>query len=154
MPTVDERLASLEARINRMDDLHVLIAGVHTEMTEFRGDMNRQFTELQAETSRQFAESRADTNRRLDAVTGQVGELRSDANRRLDAVTAQVGELRSDTSRGLGAVTGQIGELRSDMNRRFPASDMKADRHFTWVVGIQMTIMLAILGAMVSAYYR
>jgi hypothetical protein len=69
-------------------------------------------------------------------------------------VTGQIGELRSDTNRGLGAVTGQIGELRSDTSRRLHALDMKVDRHFTWVVGIQMTIMLAILGAMVSAYNR
>jgi hypothetical protein len=100
MPTVEERLASVEARMDRMDDLHLLIAGLRTEMTEFRGDMNRQFADLRADTNRQF------------------------------------------------------GELRAERNSRLQALDMKVDRHFAWVVGIQMTIMLAVLGAMVGAYYR
>ena len=55
----------------------------------------------------------------------------------------------------------QFDLLRSDIDRRFErvenrfqALDVKVDRHFTWIVGIQMALMLAIIGAMVGAYYR
>jgi hypothetical protein len=107
MATVEERLASLEARMDRIDDLHALIVGLRADLTDWRGDMNRQFTEV-----------RADTSRRFDAMNGQVTDL------------------------------------RSDMNQRLLALDVKVDRHFTWLVGIQVALMLAVIGAMVGAYYK
>lgn len=39
MPTVEERLISLEARVDAMSDLRILIA-------ELRGDMNRRFDDV------------------------------------------------------------------------------------------------------------
>ena len=122
MPSVEERLASLEARMDRMDDLHNLIAGL-------RGDMTRQFSDVRADMTRQFTDVRADMTRQFDL-------MRSDMDRRFDVVN------------------GQLGELRSDTNRLIQALDVKVDRHFTWVVGIQAALMLAVIGAMVGAYYR
>ena len=72
MPSVDERLASLEARMDRMDDLHTLITGL-------RGDMTRQFTELRGDMTRQAAELRGDMNRQFDL-------MRSDVDRRFEQV--------------------------------------------------------------------
>src|SRR3970040_349923 len=61
MPTVEERLASLEARADAMADLR-------TAITDLRGDTNRQFTELRGDMNRQFTEVRDDMNRRFDDV--------------------------------------------------------------------------------------
>jgi F0F1-type ATP synthase membrane subunit b/b' len=147
MPSVEERLASLEARMDRMDDLHALIVGL-------RGDMNRQFTEARAEftdvradMNRQFADARADMNRQFTETRAEFTEVRADMNR-------QFTEARADVNR-------QFTELRTDMNNRFEqvgfrsqALDVKVDRHFSWVVGIQVALMLAIIGAMAGAYYR
>lgn len=68
MPTVEERLASLEAKVDTMSDLRSLIA-------ELRGDMNGRFTDVNA----RFTEFREDMNRRFD-----------DVNRRLAALDAKV----------------------------------------------------------------
>ena len=72
MPSVEERLASLEARMDRMDDLHTLIAGLRGDMTreftEVRGDMTRQFTELRGDMNRQFDLLRSDVDRRFEQV--------------------------------------------------------------------------------------
>ena len=100
MSTVEERLASLEARMDAMADLRTLI-------TDLRGDTNRQFTEL-----------------------------------------------RGDMQRQLEVTLTQFTELRGDMNRRFQALDQKGDRHFTWVVGIQVALLLGVVGALVGAYFR
>ena len=54
MPTVEERLASLEAKVDTMSDLRDLIA-------EVRGDMNGRFTEMNV----RFTELREDMNRRF-----------------------------------------------------------------------------------------
>ena len=96
MPTAEERLASLEARVDAMSDVRNLI-------TELRGDMNARFID----------------------INGRLTELRIDFNGRLE-----------------------------DMNRRFVAMDQKADRHFTWMVSTQVALLLAVVSALVSAYYR
>ena len=85
MPTVEERLASLEAKVDTMSDLRDLIA-------EVRGDMNGRFTE--------------------------------------------------------------VGGRFEDVNRRLAALDQKSDRHFTWMVSTQVALLLAVVGALVGAYYR
>ena len=107
MPTVEERLASLEARADAMADLR-------TAITDLRGDTNRQFTELRGDMNRQFTEVRDDMNRRFD-----------DVSRRFD-----------------------------DVNRRLASLDQKGDRHFTWMVSTQVALLLAVVGALVGAYYR
>jgi hypothetical protein len=100
MSSIEERLASLEARVDAMTELRTLIA-------DMRSDMNRQF-----------------------------GEIRGD-------ITA----LRGDMYR-------QVTELRGDMNRRIDTLHARHDRHFTWLVGLQMALMVAVVGALIGAYYR
>ena len=107
MPNVEERLASLEARMDSMSDLRTLII-------EMRGDVNRQ-----------LVDARDDMNRRFAEVNGRFGEM----NR-------------------------QITDFRDDVNRRVHALDEKEDRHFTWVIGIQVASILAVVGVLAGAYYR
>ena len=85
MPSTDERLASLEARMDRIDDLSAALG-------ELRSDLNRQFAEM----NRQFAD-----------------------------------------------VDRQFTDVRADINR-----------DFRWLVGMQTATMVAIIGALVGAYYR
>jgi hypothetical protein len=69
---------------------------------------------------------------------------------RLEDHVASIGHLRSDTQ--------QLGEnvrvLRERMDQRFDTLDAKVDRHFTWVVGIQLALLVSVVGALVGAYYR
>ena len=103
MPTHDERLASLEARMDAMSDLRSLIA-------ELRGDMTDRFNEVNG----RFTELRADINARFGGV-----------DRRFDS-----------------------------LDQRLAALDEKGDRHFTWMVGTQVAVLLAVIGALLGAYYR
>jgi len=41
-------------------------------------------------------------------------------------------------------------DLRSEMNRRFEAVDTK----FTWVIGIQVTMLVMMAGVLVGLYFR
>lgn len=66
-----------------------------------------------------------------------------------DHVTA-VDRLRSD-GQDLREAIGQLGER---MDRRFDTLDEKVDRHFTWLVGIQVATLVAVVGALVGGYYR
>jgi hypothetical protein len=40
------------------------------------------------------------------------------------------------------------------MTRRFEQVDDKIDRHFTWLVGIQVASLIAVVGALVGSNYR
>ncbi len=80
---------------------------------------------------------------RMDAIA----DFRADTTRRFT-------ELRTDMNRQFADVNRQFSELRDDMNRRFVALDEKTDRHFTWMVGTQIGVLLAVVGALVGAYYR
>lgn len=105
---------------------------LRTLITDLRGDMIRQFAdaredmkELRAEISRQFAEVREDMK-----------ESRADMNR-------QFGEVRADM-KGSG----------QKVDRLFLYLDQKNDRQFAWLVGTQVTVLLAVVGALVGAYCR
>jgi hypothetical protein len=99
MPTVEERLVSLEARVDAMSDIRNLIAGLRGDMNARFGDMNARFGDL---------------NARFGEINGRFDEI----------------------------------------NRRLAALDEKGDRHFTWMVSTQVALLLAVVGALVGAYYR
>ncbi len=40
------------------------------------------------------------------------------------------------------------------MDRRFEALDQKVDRHLFWLVGIQVAVLVAIVGTLVGSYYK
>jgi hypothetical protein len=114
MPTQDERLASLEARVDAMSDLRGLILELRADMNgrlaEFRVDMNSRFTELRADMNARFAE----VNSRFAEVNG-----------RFDLV-----------------------------DRRLTALEDKGDRHFMWLIGAQVAVLMAVVSALLSLAYR
>jgi hypothetical protein len=124
MSTVEERLASLEARMDAMSDVRNLI-------TELRGDMNARFIDV----SNRFTELREDINRQFAEVDRQFAEV----DRRF-----------GDVDRRFGDMNGRF----DDVNRRLAALDEKGDRHFTWMVSTQVALLLAVVGALVGTYYR
>ena len=125
MGSVEERLASLEARVDPMTDLRPLI-------TELREEMSRGFSELRGEMSRGFSELRGEMNQRFAQVDANLLELRGEMNQRF----------------------ADMNQRFEHVNRRIDTLDEKSDRHFTWLVGIQVASMLAVVGALVGAYYR
>ena len=72
-----------------------------------------------------------------------IGELRADTNGRFN-------ELRLDMDTRFADVNNRFDEV----NRRLAALDQKSDRHFTWLVGTQVAVLLAVVGALLGAYYR
>lgn len=72
-----------------------------------------------------------------------LGELRADTNGRFN-------ELRLDMNTRFADVNNRFDEV----NRRLAALDQKSDRHFAWLVGTQVAVLLAVVGALLGAYYR
>lgn len=40
------------------------------------------------------------------------------------------------------------------MENRFERLEDKVDRHFIWIVGIQLTMMMTMIGVLAAAYFR
>lgn len=60
MPTVEERIAAVEAKVDAIADLKMMIG-------EFRADMTRQVGDVRTDMNRQFSEVRADMNRQFES---------------------------------------------------------------------------------------
>jgi hypothetical protein len=86
MPTVEERIAALEAKVDTMADLRMLIG-------ELRGDMNRQIGELRGDMNAAIAGLRGDMNARFAQVDSRfthVEQRFTDVDSRIDLVDAKI----------------------------------------------------------------
>jgi hypothetical protein len=56
-----------------------------------------------------------------------------------------------------GEVHGRFDEVYGrfdEVNRRFNALDTKIDSRFTWMIGTETAVLLAVIGALLGAYFR
>jgi nitrate/nitrite-specific signal transduction histidine kinase len=107
MPSVEERISSVEAKVDAIADIKVMVG-------ELRADMNRQFSEVRADMNRQFTEVKADMNRRFGEVDNRFGQV----------------------------------------DRRLEILDHRMERHFMWMVGIQFTVLIAVIVALIETSAR
>jgi len=50
--------------------------------------------------------------------------------------------------RRLDALDGKVDRFRDELSGRIEALDQKISRHFTWTVGIQVAVLLAVVAAL------
>jgi septal ring factor EnvC (AmiA/AmiB activator) len=105
MPTLDERVATLEGRMT----------------PDLREEMQRGF----AETRQEFS-----------------------------AVRAEFTAVRAEMHRGFAEVREEMARMRQDMTRGFERADDRMERQFRWIISIQLTAMVAILGVVAAAFFR
>jgi chaperonin cofactor prefoldin len=121
MPTLEERVAALEARVDAHamsgTDLRGALLGLQDEMHRLFEQVDRRFEQV---------------DRRFEMV-----------DRRFEMI-----------DRRFEQVDHRFAELQGQMNQRFDAADQKVDRHFTWLVGIQVAVLVAVVGALIGSYYR
>jgi tetrahydromethanopterin S-methyltransferase subunit G len=48
----------------------------------------------------------------------------------------------------------QVDRRFATVDARFLSLETKIDRHFTWLVGIQIAVLVSVVGALVGSYYR
>jgi len=96
-----------------------------------------------SDVSQRCTELRSDMNLRFAQVNGRFSELRDDFNLRLGEINARFDVLHNDVNHRL-----------DEINRRFSDLDVKGDRHFAWLVGAQVAVLLAVVAALVGAFSR
>ena len=101
MPTIEERVACLEGR---MQDHSALWNELRNGVSDLRDDMNRRFGEARTELD----ELRTDMNRRFGETRTEIGDLRADVNQLRADVHAEFATQRSETDRRFLWLTGML----------------------------------------------
>lgn len=89
----------------------------------------------------------------MTSVAERVAFLEGQSGEQIAAMSG----LRHDVS----DLRGHVFKLRRDMDRRFEQVDLRFDRieerfdrRLTWIVGTQIAILLAVVGALAAPYFR
>jgi hypothetical protein len=77
-------------------------------------------------------------------------EFRADANRQFGEVRSEVEHLRDEMSRQFGDVSRQFGEVRGEARRL----EDHVHQQFRWIVGVQVTSLIAVGSAVVGLYFK
>ena len=79
----------------------------------------------------------------------------------VDDLRVTTRELRTDMNRQFGEVRAEIDQLRADVDRQFSEVRVDARRledhmhqQFRWLVGIQVTSLLAVGSAVIGLYFK
>jgi predicted nucleic acid-binding Zn-ribbon protein len=133
---IHQRVTSLEERAQAHD---TGIGELRKDIADLRVELRTSAAELRTE----IAAVRSDMAHRSD-----VAELRKEiaAIRGEMAHRSDIADLRGE----MGTLRGEMADLRRDMNERFVGMDQK----FTWLVGIQVAGLVAVIAALVGSYYQ
>lgn len=122
-------MADLDERVTRLEersDAHTrMMEQVLTGMSDLRSSMDALRIELRAE----------------------IAELRSE-------LRAEIAELRSELRGEIAGLRNEMTAFRADIRQDIADLRTSMDRHFTWLVGIQVAGLVAVIGALVGAYFR
>jgi len=151
MPSIEERVAYLEGRFGdherATDDLRTgLLAGLREVRSDIEG--------LKIETSTLREEMnglRGEMEAFRTEIRGEMGAFRAEMREEMDAFRA---EMRGEMNSFRIGMRGDMNELRGEMNRRFEVMDQKIDRHFTWLVGIQVAGLTTVVGTVVASLFK
>lgn len=121
MPTVEERLASLESKVEAIAELRTMILDlrqdVRTTSVELRQDIRAMILELRQEMISRFEQ----VDRRFEQV-----------DKRFE----------------------QVDDRLDRLDHRNVRLEDREDRHFLWLLGIQMSILIVVLAAMLAFVTR
>ena len=80
---------------------------------------------------------------KFEDYSGALADLRS-----------ATGGVRDQVDRLDASLNERINQLDGTVRSQIHRLDEKIDRHFTWLVGIQVAVLVAVVGALVGPYYR
>jgi prefoldin subunit 5 len=124
MSSLEERVAYLEGRL---DDHTREVGRLHTGLEDLGQEMRRGFQ--QARHQFELVDTRFE---QIDKRFEQIDKRFEQVDRRFE----------------------QVDRRFEQVDARLVGLDQKVDRHFTWLVGLQMAVLVSVVGALVGAYFR
>ena len=94
---------------------------------------------------------------RLGDHDSAMDSLRQDYTRVVAGVHSLLANFRDQMLRGFEQVDRRFEQIEhrfEGVDGRFVGQDEKIDRHFMWLVGMHVAVLLAVVGALVGSYYK
>lgn len=142
MPTIEERVAYLEGTV-----------GEHTRAF---GDLRHGVADVRVG----LTDSRTDTNQIMTDLRTGLTELRSDMNHRfaqMDLRFAQIDERFVQIEGRFAQIDGRFDHIEtrfSDIQQQMARRFDQIDQRFTWMLGTQLAVLLAVIASLSAAYYQ
>ena len=114
MPTLEERLAYLEGRVE--------------EHGRGMADLGDGFVRM---------------DHRMDGLDQKIDRFRGELASRMDGLDQKIDRFREE-------LTSRIGTVERKLTDRIDGLDQKLSRQFLWLVGAQLTVLLAVIGALLG----
>ena len=124
MATVEERLAFVEGRVQEHSQM---FAGLRESIVSLEQRMDRRFDHV-------------------DARFTVLEERLSGVDRRIDALEQRIASLDVKLDHKVGSLDQKIGALELKVERQLDAFRREMSSHQRWLVGLQVTTMLVVLG--------
>ena len=86
----------------------------------------------------------------IDDLRTTVRDFRADVARQFGEVNREFGGVREEFAK----VRAEIRDLGTELRDKIAALRTEVSRQFTWLVGIQMATLVAMVGALAGAYYK
>jgi len=100
-------------------------------------------------------EEQSNFSMRIEALDQKVDRFRTELSSRIDALSSRIDLLdqkvdrfRAELSSRIDALDQKLDRFREELSSRIDALDYKMSRQFIWLVGIQIAMMLAVIGAL------
>jgi tetrahydromethanopterin S-methyltransferase subunit G len=78
------------------------------------------------------------------------GERFDHLERRIEAVDQKVDRFRGELAARIDSLDQKVDRFRGELAARIDSLDQKISRQFIWLVGIQLAVLLAVVGALVG----
>jgi len=137
--TIEERVAYLEGKVDEQSRGHgelrdaVQHVGGHIVALDQKVDRFREELSGRMEA----------LGSRVDHLDQKVDRFREELSGRMEALGSRVDHLDQKVDR-----------FREELGGRIDALDQKVSRHFVWIVGIQITILVTVVGVLGAALFR
>jgi tetrahydromethanopterin S-methyltransferase subunit G len=89
----------------------------------------------------------ADIREAIQRLSGRIDALDQRLSGRIDALDQRL-------SGRIDALDEKVDRFRDELSGRIDALDQKVSRQFLWLMGVQVTVLLAVVGALIGALLR
>jgi len=90
----------------------------------------------------------------LEGKVEEQSRLGSELREMVAHLDQKVDRFREELSGRIDALDQKVDRFREELSGRIDALDQKVSRQFLWLVGLQVTVLLAVVGALIGALFR
>jgi chromosome segregation ATPase len=91
---------------------------------------------------------------RITSLDQKLDRFREELSSRIDALDQRLSGRIDALSGRVDALDQKVDRFRDELSGRIDALDQKVSRHFVWMVGIQITILVTVVGVLAAALFR